>query len=66
MIHFRKLSLTLVSLGLLVTLGGCGGGSGSNTPTNPYTPSLNDPCTPGSDVIGTWKVVANNSTIMPD
>ncbi len=68
MFHFKKLTLALASIGLVSVLGGCGGGGGGDayTPDNPYTPSLNDPCTPGSDVIGTWKVVANNAKIMPD
>ena len=69
MTRLTKLSLALASLGLASALGACGGGGSSSvayTPYDPYSPTVDVPCTPGSDVIGTWKVVANNQTLMPD
>jgi len=69
MSRFSKLSLALASIGVVSMLTGCGGGSGSGTsttPYDPYSPTVDVRCTPGNDVIGTWKVVANNKTLMPD
>ncbi|MBW4047446.1 MAG: hypothetical protein HIU89_05790 [Proteobacteria bacterium] len=63
----------IFSAGVLTLLAGCGGGSSSTstlTSLNPYNPSNPDAnavaCVPGTDVIGAWKTVANNNTVMPD
>ena len=69
MFRFTKLSIALVAVGFASIIVGCSSGGGSSTaytPYDPYLPGLDTPCTPGSDVIGTWKVVANNQTLMPD
>lgn len=68
--RMTKLSLALVSIGIASILGGCSSGGGSSsvadTPENPYSPSVDVACTPGNDVVGIWKVVANNQTLMPN
>ncbi len=69
MSRFTKLSLALTTIGVASILSACGGGGSSSvayTPYDPYLPGLDAPCTPGNDVIGTWKVVSNNQTLMPD
>lgn len=56
-----------VVLTALVTACGGGGGSVSMTPINPYNPTDDIvKCVPGSSVIGVWRTVANNQTVMPD
>ncbi len=49
-------------------LAACGGGGGASlTPYTPYVPSDQlVACTPGTDVIGTWKTLSNNKTLIPD
>ncbi|WP_297906771.1 hypothetical protein [Thiomonas sp.] len=48
-------------------LAACGGGGTSLTPYTPYVPSDQlVACTPGTDVIGTWKTLSNNKTLIPD
>ncbi len=47
-------------------LAACGGGSGSTSYT-PYVPGDQlAMCTPGKDVIGTWKTLSDNNTLVPD
>lgn len=66
--------MALASATIAALLAGCGGGddgvSGSSTPVTPYDPYIPEvaiqTCVPGSDVVGTWKVVANNQTLMPN
>ncbi len=68
-----RMRRAMLSAGVIALLAGCGGGSSSTstlTALNPYNPSNPDAnvvaCVPGTDVIGAWKTVANNNTVMPD
>ncbi|MGA8010436.1 MAG: hypothetical protein WCA24_13720 [Thiomonas sp.] len=72
MFQLSRISAAVLSVGVLALLGGCGGGGSSTalTPLNPYSPDNPDAnavaCVPSTDVIGAWKTVANNNTVMPD
>ncbi len=73
MLRRSRMRKAMFSVGLIALLTGCGGGSSSTstlTAFNPYNPSNPDDnvaaCVPGADVIGAWKTVANNDTVMPD
>ena len=65
---WQGLSITV----LAAALAACGGGGGgiSITPTNLYDASTVNAgaanCVPGSDVVGAWKIAANNNSVMPD
>ncbi|MDE2254770.1 MAG: hypothetical protein KGL42_11005, partial [Betaproteobacteria bacterium] len=68
-----RMKRAMLSAGVVALLAGCGGGSSSTstlTSLNPYNPSNPDAnavaCVPGTDVVGAWKTVANNNTVMPD
>ena len=58
MTGLSKFRLALATGAAVAFVVACGGGSD-------VTNSAGD-CVPGSDVVGTWKVVANNATLMPD
>lgn len=81
MSNLTRVSIALASVSLASILSACGGGGGgggaaalpgdvSSTPItayNPYNPAIDiKTCVPGNDVIGAWKVVANNLTLMPN
>jgi hypothetical protein len=62
----------LVSATIVSVLAGCGGGDEATT-AMPLVgvgvdaiPVQSLACDPGNDVVGTWKVIANNATTMPD
>ncbi len=62
--------IRVLGVAVAATLVSCGGGGSSSTALNPYDPSKPGDnvvtCVPGNDVIGAWKTVANNATLMPD
>lgn len=55
---------------MALLLSGCGGGDSSSTallPFTPYEPTVEvASCQPGDSVIGVWKTLANNATLIPD
>ena len=58
-----KRYLTYFSIGCAsLFLVGCGVGGGDDS----STPNTTSTCVPGDDVIGVWKVIANNQALMPD
>lgn len=67
----RQLEVTVHAIALVVVaslLAGCGSGdSGSSANVVTPSPPAEDatPCVPGGDVIGAWKVTANNETLIP-
>ncbi|MDE2341993.1 MAG: hypothetical protein KGL63_01145 [Betaproteobacteria bacterium] len=64
-----RTKLSILAVASAAVLGGCGGGSSgvALTPINLYNPTYNSlTCQPGSDSIGTWKMVANNTVAIPD
>ncbi|MDE2623849.1 MAG: hypothetical protein KGM40_00350 [Betaproteobacteria bacterium] len=64
-----RTKLSILAVAAAATLGGCGGGSGNLalTALNLYSPAYDNlACQPGSDSIGTWKMVSNNTVAIPD
>lgn len=63
----RVMVVVAAGAALPLLLHGCGGGGGSLTPFTVYNP-LDQPasCSPGNDVNGSWKVLSNNLTSIPD
>lgn len=69
--NFRAyLSVFCISLFLVACGGGndssTSGDSASSTSGDSTSSTLDTACVPSNDVIGTWKVIANNQTLMPD
>lgn len=56
--HFQ-IKWVMASLTIASVLAGCGGEDSVNA-------SVLSACEPSNDVVGTWKVIANNITTMPD